>query len=415
MNNFLHIFQNGRRGWQSPNQEIPIASRLDYPLIKSNGTHIKTGSFKEGSLSANTTHYNSNNNRPTNYLTTAPTTFYQMKEIDQSMMQANSQIIVTSKSSTSINNNSIHYKNTLHPPPLCYSTANSSSELLDDKPKYLISSSSSSVNSAVIKNQNESNNNVFVEPMGGQQQQPQAESKYGKIQPINKYMSKYRFFSKNTSTIDRYNGNSSDDFCTSNTTLHDAQSMGGGGGGGKGKNINCDVAGGNSIKCNNEINKRAARNAVGGQCSTLQPSSNAATSKIYRNGNNFGATPTFNNTLTPPPAPHQTLQHGPNKLGFSVINHVSSPESAYSTGYSTDGNSPGKLVKWDENPVFHDFFNDADVVRYIVRRMKFSHVPTNFLPFEICYVFDFLSVELSYELHPFILKEKFSSVFHPSH
>ena len=270
-----------------------------------------------------------------------------MKEIDQSMMQANPQIIVTSKSSTSINNNSIHYNNTLHPPPLCYSTANSSSnELLDDKPKYLISSSSSSVSSAVIKNQNESNNNVLVAATNGKQQQ-NSESKYGKIQPINKYMSKYRFFSKNTSTIDRYNGNSSDDFCTSTTALHDAHSPGGGG---KGKNINSDVANvanSNSIKCNNEINKRTARNTMGGQCSTLQPLSNAATAKIYRNGNGYaGATAAYstsNNSLTPPPPPHhQTLQHGPNKLGFSVINHVSSPESAYSTGYSTDGNSPGK-------------------------------------------------------------------------
>lgn len=341
----LKIFQNGRRGWQSPNQEIPI-SRLDYPVIKPSGKHNKTGSFKEGSFSANTTQYH--NNRPTNYLTTAPTTFYQMKEIDQSMMQANPQIIVTSKSSTSINNNSIHYNNTLHPPSLCYSTATSSSnELLDDKPKYLISSSSSSVSSAVIKNQNESNNNVFVAATNGsKQQQQQNENKYGKIQPINKYMSKYRFFSKNTSTIDRYNGNSSDDFCTSNAALHDAEPPVGGG---KGKNINCDVAnaGGNSIKCSNEINKRTARNTGGGQCSTLQPLSNAATGKIYRNGNGCaGATaayPTSNNTLTPPPPHHhQTLQHGPNKLGFSVINHVSSPESAYSTGYSTDGNSPGK-------------------------------------------------------------------------
>lgn len=288
-------------------------------------------------------------------------------------MQSNPQIIVTSKSSTSINNNSIHYNNTLHPPPLCYSTATSSSnELLDDKPKYLISSSSSSVNSAVIKNQNESNNNVFVTATNGkQQQQPQGESKYGKIQPINKYMSKYRFFSKNTSTIDRYNGNSSDDFCTGNATLkHDAQTPVGGG---KGKNINCDVANGagsNSIKCNNEINKRTARNTVGGQCSTLQPSSNAVPAKVYhRNENGFaGATAAYSpssNTLTPPPAQHHTLQHGPNKLGFSVINHVSSPESAYSTGYSTDGNSPGKQVEQHENLIFHDFW--VLTSRWIIR------------------------------------------------
>jgi hypothetical protein len=258
-----------------------------------------------------------------------------MKELDQSMMQSPPQIIVTSKSATSINNNSIHYNHTLHPPPLCYSTATSSSnELLDDKPKYLISSSSSSVNSAVIKSQNESNNNVFVAATGAKQQHSSNESKYGKIQPINKYMSKYRFFSKNTSSIDRYNGNSSDDFCT----LTPAE----------GKHINCEAARGasNSIKCNNEINNRTA--AMGGHPSaTLQPTPNAVNAKIYRNGNAFAAFSTSNNSLTPPPPPaqHQTLQHGPNKLGYSIINHVSSPESAYSTGYSTDGNSPGKRSK----------------------------------------------------------------------
>ncbi|CRK86932.1 CLUMA_CG000753, isoform A [Clunio marinus] len=344
----------GRRGWQSPNQEIPISSRVDYPLIKPNGNH----SFKESSsLSTNTIPYNSNSNRPTTYLTTAPTTFYQMKELDQSMMQQNPQIIVTSKSSNGINsinninnNNNIHYNNTLHPPPLCYSTATSSSnELLDDKPKYLISSSSSSVNSAVIKNQNESNNNVFVKQ---QQQQQSSESKYGKIQPINKYMSKYRFFSKNTSSIDRYNGNSSDDFCASNATLHDAQTTKTtalNDGGGKGKNLNsiiCDSTNGaksNSIKFNNEINNRVARNTLGGHSSSTlqQPSSNATTSKLYKSGSGNVFSGVANNNLAPPVTQHQTLQHGPNKLGYSVINHVSSPESAYSTGYSTDGNSPG--------------------------------------------------------------------------
>lgn len=189
---------------------------------------------------------------------------------------------------------------------------------------------------------------MFVASTTGKQQQ--GESKYGKIQPINKYMSKYRFFSKNTSTIDRYNGNSSDDFCTGNassTTMHDSQPVVVGGSVGRGKNINCEATNGsgdNSIKCNNEINNRTARNTMGS--TTLQPSSNAAT-KLYRNGNGFGgAYSTSNNSLTPQP-----LQHGPNKLGYSVINHVSSPESAYSTGYSTDGNSPGKLV--EENAISH--------------------------------------------------------------
>jgi hypothetical protein len=299
-----------------------------------------------------------------------------MKEIDQSMMQSsNPQIIVTSKSTTSINNNSIHYNNTLHPPPLCYSTATSSSnELLDEKPKYLISSSSSSVNSAVIKGQqqNESNNNLFLTSQTRQQQQQQNssssstknESKYGKIQPINKYMSKYRFFSSKSSstnatssspsTIDRYNGNSSDDFCS---TIHlDALSL-------KGTNNtsnkceSTNVANGNSIKRNNEINNMN-RNSMGAltsttviaasssTSSTLQPSS--MNGKIYRNGGFGVANSTSSNStysLIPPMTQQQQqqLQHGTNKLGYSVINHVSSPESAYSTGYSTDGNSPGML------------------------------------------------------------------------
>lgn len=42
-----------------------------------------------------------------------------------------------------------------------------------------------------------------------------------------------------------------------------------------------------------------------------------------------------NSHLTPTPSNHQ-LAH--------VINHLSSPESAYSTGYSTDGTSPGMCV-----------------------------------------------------------------------
>jgi hypothetical protein len=302
-----------------------------------------------------------------------------MKEIDQSMMQSsNPQIIVTSKSTTSINNNSIHYNNTLHPPPLCYSTATSSSnELLDEKPKYLISSSSSSVNSAVIKGQqqkqNESNNNLFLTSTSRQQQQQQQnssssstknESKYGKIQPINKYMSKYRFFSSKSSTtnatssslstIDRYNGNSSDDFCS---TIHlDALSLKGTSNSSNKCESSTNVANGNSIKRNNEINNMN-RNSMGtltsttvvaasSSYSTLQPSS--MNGKIYRNGGFGVAGSTSSNStysLIPPMTQQQQqqLQHGTNKLGYSVINHVSSPESAYSTGYSTDGNSPGML------------------------------------------------------------------------
>lgn len=57
------------------------------------------------------------------------------------------------------------------------------------------------------------------------------------------------------------------------------------------------------------------------------------TNNVYHHSNGIGAT----THLTPTPSNHQ-LAH--------VINSLSSPESAYSTGYSTDGTSPsGKLKK----------------------------------------------------------------------
>ncbi|KAL7016537.1 hypothetical protein ACKWTF_010049 [Chironomus riparius] len=403
-------YHNGRQGWQSPNQEIPSTSKLDCPppVIKStSNTATKSGSSLH---SANKTvtqtnqYNNSNSNRThsvttTNYLTTAPTTFYQMKEIDQSMMQSNNpQVIVTSsKSTTSINssnsnNNSIHYNNNtttlLHPPPLYYSTSSSNELLLLDdnnpKTKYLISSSSSSVNSTtIIKNQNESNNNnVYV---GCGKQNGNSESKYGKIQPINKYMNKYRFFSSkntsssnatSTSTIDRYNGNTSDNFCANITsasaTLQDARFY-------SRKINNCDsemLSNGpacNSIINNNEINERSRS----GNLQNLKTQSNNSLTnvQVYRNGNNSntnglmygGSNRQLHSSphhqyqqqqqqqqvkhLTPNVQPSSTTQvhhhqqqqqqNGQNKLGYHVINHVSSPESAYSTGYSTDGNSPG--------------------------------------------------------------------------
>ena len=294
----------------------------------------------------------STNRTNINYLTTAPTTIYQMKELDHAMMKPSTpQIIVTSKSTTSINNNNnnnstYHYNQTLHP-PLNYSTATSSSnELLDDKPKFaLISSSSSSVNSTVLKNQNESNNNVFMSTsdIKRQQQPTSSDSKYGKIQPINKYMSKYRFFSKNT--IDQYNGNSSDDFCSTATPTTATS---------KNTNNNCHEQLGTSnpipktnINCQlmpNKLIKNSTINSVSvggvGKSSTLQPNT-----KSYRDSNNIfnGAYPvtTTATTLTPP-----TIQHlgSQSKMGYHVVNSVSSPESAYSTGYSTDGNSPGEHI-----------------------------------------------------------------------
>lgn len=301
------------------------------------------------------------------------------------MQSTNPQVIVTnSKSTSSINssnstnnNNSIHYNNStlLHPPPLYYSTSSSNELLLDDnnpKTKYLISSSSSSV-SSLIKNQNESNNNnVYVacgnNNNGTKQQNGNTESKYGKIQPINKYMNKYRFFSgKNTSsthsttTIDRYNGNTSDSYCVNTATLQDSRYY-------SRKINNCDgdvVANGpacNSIINDNEISEKS-RSGNGNLPVNAVP-------KVYRNGASttglmYGSgrqlhssphhhqyqqqqpqvkhlTPNIQSSSTA--LMQQQQQNGQNKLGYHVINHVSSPESAYSTGYSTDGNSPGKCI-----------------------------------------------------------------------
>lgn len=53
----------------------------------------------------------------------------------------------------------------------------------------------------------------------------------------------------------------------------------------------------------------------------------ARSNSVYHHNNGIGAT----THLTPTPSNHQ-LAH--------VINSLSSPESAYSTGYSTDGTSP---------------------------------------------------------------------------
>lgn len=62
------------------------------------------------------------------------------------------------------------------------------------------------------------------------------------------------------------------------------------------------------------------------------PSSAARTNGVYHHSNGIGAT----THLTPTPSNHQ-LAH--------VINSLSSPESAYSTGYSTDGTSPSGKKK----------------------------------------------------------------------
>lgn len=93
----------------------------------------------------------------------------------------------------------------------------------------------------------------------------------------------------------------------------------------------------NLIKRNNEINNRNMTASA-----TLHyPVSN----KIFPNGSScHDYDASLLSTFKPPTGNHLTpsTQHsGQNKLNYHAINHVSSPESAYSTGYSTDGNSPG--------------------------------------------------------------------------
>lgn len=345
--------QNGRRGWHSPNQEnaaTATLNKLDCPplltISKTNDIHRQKSENSTNNCDNDLT---KSINTINNYLPTAPTNFAKIKEIDQSMMHSNSSpttnsqnLVKSNKSTSNINNNSIHLnKNRLYSPPLYYSTTatNSSNELLNDTQMYLNCSSSSSVKSTKLKIHNDSNDNKIPTT-----KQPRCEeSKYGKIQPINKYISKYRFFSTKTATasptsttIDQYNGNSSDDFYSveyavktlpkSATTTHDSQA-----------NMlrNCDEKrtsigySDNLIKGSNEYNYRTTP--------VNSPSHNFATS------------------LKPPSLPslapvkhsstivqQQGHQNSQNRLSYHIINHVSSPESAYSTGYSTDGNSPGK-------------------------------------------------------------------------
>lgn len=167
-------------------------------------------------------------------------------------------------------------------------------------------------------------------------QQHTEESKYGKIQPIANHFNKYRFFSSKTSSIDRYNGNSSDDFCyktldnaTSSPKMHSTAAAS--------KTcrkpmVAANGAATNLIKRNNEINNRNMPASA-----TLH-----YPHKIFPNGSDYD--PSLLSTFKPPNGNHLTpsaQQIGQNKLNYHAINHVSSPESAYSTGYSTDGNSPG--------------------------------------------------------------------------
>lgn len=67
----------------------------------------------------------------------------------------------------------------------------------------------------------------------------------------------------------------------------------------------------------------------------------ARTNNVHHHTNGVGAT-----HLTPTPSNHQ-LAH--------VINSLSSPESAYSTGYSTDGTSPSGTSYWTSCIMFYMF------------------------------------------------------------
>lgn len=275
-----------------------------------------------------------------------------MKEIDQSMMHSNmSSTTKNHKSTSNVNNNTINInKNRLYSSPLYYSTTatNSSNELLNDAHTYLNGSSSSSVNSTKLKIHNDTNDNNISTT----KQQRCEESQYGKIQPINKYISKYRFFSTKTAsaspsstTIDQYNGNSSDDFysveyaaktlpksaittTTTTTLFHDSHTK---------MLRNCDE---------NKISNEHADNSI-----------KRSNEYNYRNATVNSPSHNYGISLKPPSLPclaplkhnstiiqQQGQQNSQNRLSYHIINHVSSPESAYSTGYSTDGNSPGRYL-----------------------------------------------------------------------
>lgn len=186
------------------------------------------------------------------------------------------------------------------------------------------------------------NTNLIISQYPIEQQQHTEESKYGKIQPIANHFNKYRFFSSKISSIDRYNGNSSDDFCykTLDNTKTSSPKMQPNAQGSKTCRKPIATANGtatNLIKRNNEINNRN----MTANATHHYPLSN----KIYQNGSSCNEYDgSLLSTFKPPNGNHLTpnAQHsGQNKLNYHAINHVSSPESAYSTGYSTDGNSPG--------------------------------------------------------------------------
>lgn len=261
-----------------------------------------------------------------------------MNEIDMNMKSSLTGNGLSTSSSTTktINNNNLHYN---------YSTATSSSnEILDEthlsnhKVKYIpigISSSSSSVNSSVPNKQphqnlpKEANNNLCnVTSI-------KEEHKYGKIQPINKYIEKYRVPMKNA---DRFNGNTSDEFShtehqnsiNNNKTNNSTNKFG--------KTINCQLmSNNNSIKTNG--NSANNNSYLGGT-----PNQNSNGNKYHqRNGNGNLIMNNSHQTMNPATATNYPPNSHHLQMGYHIVNHVSSPESAYSTGYSTDGTSPGNF------------------------------------------------------------------------
>jgi hypothetical protein len=364
-NFFLSSMQNGRRGWHSPNQEVQpttTTSKINSPMTKSKASdmhHIKAENSAENSAVK------------CNYLTTAPTTFYQMKELDQSMMYSSASsssmnnnqnsLAVRNVHSSNINNNSIRYNSirNLPPPPSqpstqTYSNTYSSSELLSDKAMHMISSSSSSINSATIQQRDKNDNHHYV---------LKKESKYGKIQPIGKnpFISTKNVSTLSSTNIDYFNGNSSDDIGLCESELPSTS------------NIFQDA----NLKMKNEIGaaKKSMNNFLQrtsdyveryktSKNNSFNSASSSSSSTCFKDQyvnykdpqSSCGRKTSFSTFKLPPPPPQALIsnssmlyppghqQYGQNRLSYHVINHVSSPESAYSTGYSTDGNSPGRKI-----------------------------------------------------------------------
>lgn len=90
---FLLFFQQktSRRGWQSPNQEIEISADNYAPVLKAKGSHSAQSVAPKSShtLAADSSYgakaAASNNYFDSRYLTSTPTTMYQVKEVDRNL------------------------------------------------------------------------------------------------------------------------------------------------------------------------------------------------------------------------------------------------------------------------------------------------------------------------------------------